>query len=174
MYVDPLEIQRLKLLFDNAREERQKAIASLNQTQIETASGRSAYFERLTIGSGAVIAAIVSFLGGHANALQPAWLLRASLISLALAMVAGLYRSYRYPYYMIHARRVAWIEASKYYQVCKANYLRVAPEMVADIFSGKVIDRAEALASYKTSDEQLESLVTDSTKQREHLFLGNL
>jgi hypothetical protein len=72
--------------------------------QIDSGAEKAQYFEKLAIGSGAAIAAMVSFLGGHTGRLQPAWIPRCSLVSLVIAMFAALYRNFRYPFYVTAVR----------------------------------------------------------------------
>ena len=136
-----VEIQRLKLLHDSANKALDKSIAEINQSQIDAANGRTAYFDRLTIGAGAVIAAIVSFLGSQASTLHPEWSLRCSLVSLTLAILAGLYRSFRYPYYILQARKVNWIEAARHHQKIKGELI-VASGPSVDLHTGKPINKA--------------------------------
>lgn len=48
-------IQRCQALYDNATETPSKAADRLNSSQIDASEGRIQYFEKLTIGAGAVI-----------------------------------------------------------------------------------------------------------------------
>src|SRR6266481_3639165 len=88
----------------------------LSKTHVELAKERTQYFEKLAIGSGATIAAIVSFLGVHAGKLHPVWIMQCSLISLVVAIVAALYRNFRYPHYILAVTNVSWINAKLYQQ----------------------------------------------------------
>jgi hypothetical protein len=47
-----VEVQRLTILFEDAGRALEKAISDINQGQIDAANGRTAYFDRLTIGAG--------------------------------------------------------------------------------------------------------------------------
>jgi hypothetical protein len=63
-------------------------VQSDNQIQVDSAKDRTPYFEKLTIGCGAAIAATVSFLGGSdKHALHPTWVLRCSLVALVVCDV---------------------------------------------------------------------------------------
>jgi hypothetical protein len=167
--MNDVEIQRLKILFGNASESLNKAIAEINQSQIDVANGRTAYFDRLTIGTGAVIAAIVSFLGGHASTLHPEWLLRCSLVSLTLALLAGLYRSFRYPYYIMQVRRVVWIEAARYEQKIRGELIVASGPTVA-IRTGNLINKTKILEEFGSSDVELDTVIKDNIKKRELLL----
>jgi hypothetical protein len=167
--MNDVEIQRLKILLDNASENLNKSIAAINQSQIDVANGRTAYFDRLTIGAGAVIAAIISFLGGHASTLHPEWLLRCSLVSLTLGLLAGLYRSFRYPYYIMQVRKVVWIEAARHHQKIKGEFI-VADGPSFDINTGNLINKARISEEYGTSDAELDTVTKDNIKKRELLL----
>ena len=153
------EIEQLRILLDNASRRLDKAVAEVNQSQIDVAIGRTAYFDRLTIGSGAVIAAMISFLGTHLSTLHPEWLLRCSLVSLTLTMLAGLYRSFRYPYYIMQVRKVSWIEAERNHQQIRHKQgLAIGPP--ADIV-------AKMVEGYGASDAKLDTVVKGCIKKRE-------
>jgi hypothetical protein len=89
--------------YNFAADRHQQAFEVLTKTQLEAATQRTSFFEKIAIGSGATIAALVSFLGTHAAGLHPHWVLRCSLVSLAIAMVSALYRNYMYPHYQVSA-----------------------------------------------------------------------
>jgi hypothetical protein len=56
---DPVEIQRVRLLLDGADKQLRKVDADRERHQIESAQGRVDFYDRLTIGAGATIAALV-------------------------------------------------------------------------------------------------------------------
>jgi hypothetical protein len=163
------ESQRLKILLDNASANLTKAIADINQGQIDAANGRTAYFVRLTIGAGAVIAAIVSFLGGHASTLHPEWLLRCSLVSLTLAMLAGLYRGHRYPCYILQDKKVIWDEAARHYQKIKGENILASSNPV-DLHTGNFINKEKLSKEYGLADTELDTEIKNEIKKRERLL----
>jgi len=167
--MNDVEIQRLKILLDNASEALNKAIAEINQSQIDVANGRTAYFDRLTIGAGAVIAAIVSFLGGHASTLHPEWLLRCSLVSLTIAMLAGLYRSYRYPCYILQAKKVVWDEAARHYQKIKGENISASCNPV-DLHTGNFINKGKLSEEYEIANAELDTGIKNDIMKRERLL----
>lgn len=168
--MDTVEYARTKLLLDHANKKLDKAIADINQIQMDVANGRTAYFDRLTIGAGAVIAAIVSFLGGHAATLRPEWTLRCSLVALAVVILSGLYRSFRYPYYIMQAKKVLWVEAELHRQRCKANHITTTESLV-DIHDGHLIDKNELSTEYAQSNADVEVVLTKETAYRDRLLL---
>jgi hypothetical protein len=77
-------------------------------------------------------------------------------------MLAGLYRSFRYPYYIMQVRKVAWIEAERKHQQIKHN-LRLA--------TGPSVDMAAGLVEgFSASDAKLDTVVKDCVINREHLL----
>jgi hypothetical protein len=94
---------RLQIRHERAQERVNAAVAAAEQTQIDIAKERTQFFEKLAIGSGATIAALVSFLGAHSEKLRPPWILRTSLVALVVAIFSALFRNLRYPNYVLSA-----------------------------------------------------------------------
>jgi hypothetical protein len=169
MVRDYEDVARLRLLLQQADRSLNKAAKNLNKSQLDGAKERAQYFEKLAIGSGAAIAAIVSFLGTRAEKLQPVWILRCSLVALVVAMVAALYRNLRYPNYLLAVRNRLWIEASRYQQQCKNDVFQ-ADRSVVSWQSGTPIDLVEWTAGFRKSDAGLEILVQDRTRRENRLL----
>lgn len=68
---DPQEVERLELLVRFSTEEYRKTAQDFNKTQFEGATESTQFFEKLAIGSGAAITALVSFLGANHAPLTP-------------------------------------------------------------------------------------------------------
>lgn len=167
--MESVESARTKLLLDHASEQLNKAVADINQSQIDVANGRTSYFDRLTIGAGAVIAAIVSFLGSHAATLHPEWMLRCSLVALVVVILAGLYRSFRYPYYIMQAKKVVWIEAELHHQRCKGEHIKTIGPSV-NLHDGRLIDKTKLSRDYAESNAEVEVILKKQIALREHLL----
>ncbi len=165
---DPQEIQRLHLLLDRADKQVQKVEADIELNQIESANGRVDFYDRITIGSGATIAALVSFLGGHSAKLQPAWLLRGALISLVLAMAASLFRNYRYPNYVLTVHKISYIRRLRYQKSCRSNFIKAAPAAI-DVRTGLPIDVVKSSNEFEKSDAELKKLEDERVKLAERL-----
>lgn len=135
---NPIDVERLNRLVEHAGKTVDAAAKELNEAQVDSAVGRKEYFERLTFGAGAAIAAIVSFLGTHGGKLQPAWIMRCSLISLVISMVAALYRNLRYPNCVLEVRRRIWLEARLDEQQHRKELFKAQPSV--DVHTGKAID----------------------------------
>ena len=151
---------RLRLLLQQSEQGVDEAAIRLNQAQVDGAKERTQYFEKLAIGSGAAIAAIVSFLGTHTNSLHPKWVLRSSLVSLVCALTAALYRNFRYPNYLLATYNRLWIEASRHQQQRKNDVVQ-ADRSIISLQSGTPIDLQEWIKEFKKSDSGLESLIKE-------------
>ncbi len=99
---NPADEHRLHLRWKARRKRYVDATRQQAEKQAELAKERTQYFEKIALGSGATIAAVVSFIGSQKSTLQPAWLFRSALIALVVTMVAAMYRNYKYPYYVMN------------------------------------------------------------------------
>jgi hypothetical protein len=163
------ELQRLLLLLDGADKQLRKTESDVEQSQLDSGQGRVEYFEKLTIGSGAAIAALVSFLGSHSATLHPRWILRSSLILLGLTMLAGLFRNFRYPNYVMQIRKISWIRSSRYQQRCKCDCIKANPATQIDIHTGQLINIAQTIKGLEESDVELGRVVKEQERKGERL-----
>jgi hypothetical protein len=90
---------RLQIRHERAQWKANEADAAAEQAQVDIAKERAQFFEKLAIGSGAAITALVSFLGSHSEKLRPPWILRTSLVALVVTILAALFRSLTYQKY---------------------------------------------------------------------------
>jgi hypothetical protein len=158
-------IQRCQALYDNATETLSKAADRLNSSQIDASEGRIQYFEKLTIGAGAVIAAIVSFVGSKPHTLSPSWVLRLSLIALVITLVAALWRNFRYPFYLLSARTVDWMEATLEKDKRKRELVKYSPGAM-NIETGKPIDVEKWIADLEGEETRTLGAIKKMTGQR--------
>ena len=105
------DFEYLKMRYSKALEDRKRAKAEFDEAQVTVAADKTDFFQKLTLGSGAAIAALISFLATHASGLQPRWMLRVSLLSLAATLLSSSFRTFRYPYYVVQVRKRVWFEA---------------------------------------------------------------
>jgi len=100
-YQEPLIVRqnRLRDAFAHAADHAANMNKQAVQSSIEVGKERTQYFEKVSLGCGATVALIVSFVGAHAGRLQPRWLLRSALVSLVSAMIFGLLRNWIFPWY---------------------------------------------------------------------------
>lgn len=165
--LNPIENERVRRRLEAASEEVSVAARKFNETQIVAATERSDFFDKLIIGAGAAIAAIVSFLGAHNGHLRPKWALSVSLISLLVTIVAGLYRNFRYPNYVLKVRSRIWLEARLKEQQCKKDFFKRHPSI--DIDTGEFIDASQWISETKESDEKTEELIQQLNKEEKGL-----
>jgi hypothetical protein len=100
--------------------------------------------------------------------LQPPWILRGALISLVLTIVAGLFRNYRYPNYVLQIHKISWIRCSRYQQQCRLNCLKADPTAIS-IQTGQPIDLSKTIKEFEKSDKDLEAVLKDNEKTGERL-----
>jgi hypothetical protein len=165
----PLDIARLQHLLQSAQEHLRSAEKQVTDTVFDSAKERTQFFEKLAIGSGATIAALVSFLGVHATRMQPVWILRCALVSLVFALVTAMYRNFRYPYYALAATERVRIEAMQYQQRCKNDLFQVDRSAVA-IQTGRPIDLKQWTDDFNKSDAGLVTLIKEKKKREERLL----
>jgi len=138
---DPTEAKRLEHLVNAATREASAAERQQHERQLELARDRTQYFEKIALGSGATIAAVVSFIGAHKDRLQPPWLFRAALVALVVAMFAAMYRNFRYPYYLMNVWQGFKLSKWEARERSKRNYFAAVP--AHSLQDGKPIDGAE-------------------------------
>jgi hypothetical protein len=165
--MDDKKALRTRSPLDGALEILNENESDLRQRHLSADLGREKFFDRLALGSGAAITAIVSFLGAHSAGLHPEWALRCSLIALALTMCAALYRNLLYPRYRLHASAHNWLVA-----------LRRAERVEAD---SQIIKRGEDSVVYddwRASLERDDPAIKETAKRADilsfHFLLAEL
>ena len=108
-------------------------------------------------------------LGTHAAKLQPPWILRGALISLVLTIVAGLFRNYRYPNYVLQIHKISWIRCSRYQQQCRLNCLKADPTAISDSDrpANRLVQNYQRML--RSQDKDLEAVLEDNEKTGERL-----
>ncbi len=174
---DPVTKARLETLVNQSANHADKVEDELWKTSIRIAQERSAFFEKVALGCGATIAAVVSFLGAHAGKLTPPYLLRASLVTLVLSVLAAMYRNWRYPNYVLANYQTQRYEALLKRERCRRDLFSAVPSV--SIQDGKPINAA----SFAQYVEELEGSFTKSIANfkrregrinREVAWVGNL
>lgn len=166
---DYVEVERLRRLMQSADQSVRDIDADNSKTKVELGKERTQYFEKLAIGSGATIAAIVSFLGVHPGKLQPVWILQCSLISLLVAMVAALYRNFRYPYYILAVNNVSWINAKLYQQQRKKECFQVEPNAIS-WQTGEPIDAESWIVEAEKAETEMKPIIKQRERQHKRLW----
>ena len=138
---DPLEKRRHEVLLERATRHAENVESALHKSTIEIASETTKYFEKVALGSGATIAAMVSFIGSHSGKLSPPYLLRSALVTLVMAMLTAMYRNWRYPRYVLTQYQAQHYQAMLNREQCKRDYFMAAP--TASLQDGKIINPQE-------------------------------
>jgi hypothetical protein len=165
---DPIKAQSLYENSRRAMELLNQTLLELDQWQLEGQKGKSQFFEKLAIGSGATIAALVSFLGANEKrVLHPHWILRCALVSLAVALFAALYRNWSYPNFrMAHKERVM-TEAKRKVQECRNDEFNLSG-CLHNLQTGELMEVKDWHEGFKKSEAELDIEITKRIKE-EHL-----
>lgn len=157
--MNELDEQRLKSLFDASS----RTLAARGQERVQTAldiaKEKTQYFEKIALGSGATIAAIVAFVGNHTASLHPQWLLRSALVALVIVMFGAMYRNWRYPFYLMTARDLQYLMADRTKEQNKNNYVVSFPAM--DLDTGLAIDQKAWTAEFEAQDLKYEKRIKE-------------
>jgi hypothetical protein len=164
---DPHEIARLRHLADTASAELQTAVKRYNGTQVETSTESTQFFEKLAIGSGATIAALVSFFGAQHATLHPHWILRIALASLAVVLGAALYRNFRYPYYKLAVNHRLWLEAYREERKHRNNYYQYETNAI-DNDTGQPFDLAAWTKGFNRKNDEITSSIQFQRDEEDH------
>ena len=143
----------------------QKTAGKFDQAQADAAKDRTQYFEKLTIGCGAAIAAFVSFLGATSDKhpLHPKWMLPSTVALLTFAMFAALYRNLRYQNYLIGVFKKAYLQAWRIEQQRKNDLYQTA--CIYDWHAAKQINIDEWNEEFRTSDPDREKAIQKLEKE---------
>jgi hypothetical protein len=160
--------KRLEALLDSAskhaREMNQRAV----QVSLDIGKEKTQYFEKIAIAAGGTIALIVSFVGAHTGRLQPPWLLRAALIALVLAMIAAMYRNWKYPHYLLAAYARQEFVAKLDRERCRRDCIVAIPSLAIE--DGKPIDVPEYLKTFAQDEKTLLGNISKTQKQEDSAF----
>jgi hypothetical protein len=160
--------QRCKILLDHAAKAYSQIVDEQNAAQLDIAKERTQFFEKIALGAGATIAAIVSFVGSRSGHLQPPWLLRAALVSLVLSMVGALLRNWRYPFYLLSTFTGRKLVAAMNYNKRKADL--IATGVMGDIETGRRIDPRQWMKEHASQIDIGDDSVDEAQKQSDGLY----
>ena len=167
MYDNP-EVDRLKMRWESASQNASFRNKETAQATAEIAKEKTLYFEKLALGSGATIAALVSFLGAHASRLQPAWLLRSALVTLACSMTCSMLRNWLYPFYIFSAKLVIEFKAKQDEGRRKKDFLEVVPAIASE--DGHLIDMNTWLLQHEKEDAEYGDLISQQRRAEERYW----
>lgn len=162
------ERQRLERLFDSAAKHATDMNHRAAQGSIDIGKERTQYFEKIALMCSATIALVVSFVGSHAGRLQPVWLLRSVLILLVLAMVAAIYRNWRFPFYVLAGYMKQELEAKQDKERCRRDLIAGVPTF--DLEDGTTIDVPTFLVEFAKTDKTFDKRIEEVKKCADSAF----
>ena len=162
------ERKRLEGLFESAEKHASDMNERAVQGSLEIGKERTQYFEKLALMSSATIALVVSFVGSHAGQLRPVWLLRSVLILLVLAMVAAIYRNWRFPFYVLAGYMKQELEAKQNKERRRRDLIVGVPTF--DMEDGTPIDVPAFLVEFAETDKTYDKRVKEVKKFADSAF----
>jgi len=161
---DPVTKARLETLVNQAANHADKVEDELWKTSIRISTEATTFFEKVALGCGATVAAVISFLGAHSGRLAPPYLLRASLVTLVLSMLGAMYRNWRYPNYVLANYQSQQYEALLKRERCRRDLFLAIPSV--SLQDGKQINAA-SFAQYVVELEESMAKSIANFKRRE-------
>lgn len=173
---DPIEKARLETLLDRAQKHATFVGEESWKRTLSIATELTQYYEKIALGSGATIAAMVSFIGTHSGKLNPPYLLRSSLVTLVMAMVAAMYRNWRYPKYVQVNYQVQQYKALLDRDKCKRDLFVAVPAIALQ--DGKPIDTVQFATQFSETETHMQKTINNFKKmerriQKEVSVVGN-
>ncbi len=155
----------LQACYERAKQFASEANLRAVQVSVDIGKQKTQYFEKIALAAGGTIALVVSFVGAHTGKLNPPWLLRSALVALVLAMIAAMYRNWRYPFYLfaIYGRQYAAAQLDR--ERSKLDLIGRIPSIDPD--TGQLND-VEAIRAQFAMDEKALNSKIDECKRQEH------
>ncbi len=132
------------------------------KVRLDIGKDRVAYFEKIAVGAGAAVTLLVTFVSSHSPRLQPKWLFRAALTSLVLAMIAAMFRNWRFPYYLSAVYRKEEIAAIRNKEKARLDYaVFIRPH---DMRTGRMVDIEKMTNEFNKMCEALDVKIQESAE----------
>jgi hypothetical protein len=160
----PPTAEYLRSCYERDRQFASEANQRAVQVSIDIGKEKTQYFEKIALAAGGTIALVVSFVGAHAGKLNPPWLLRSALILLVLAMVAAMYRNWKYPFYQIAVYGRQYAAAQLERERSKRDLIVAIPSID---HTGRPND-VQAIRAQFVLDEKVLNDKIDECKRQEH------
>jgi len=161
-----MERKRLLALIDSAG----KHARIVNQRAVEGSreigKEKTQYFEKIALASAGTIALVVSFVGSHTEKLHPSWLLRSALLVLLLAMIAAMYRNWKYPYYLIASYLLEQFTADQETERRRADMVEAFGSSSININDGRPVNVPKSLSKLKEVDGIFERKIAEFKKDQ--------
>ena len=158
-------LTQLESAREHARNMNQRAV----QVSMDIGKEKTQYFEKLSLAAGGTIALVVSFVGSHAGRLQPPWLLRSALVALVLAMFSGMYRNWKFPFYLLATAAREDTLAKQNRDKCGHDYCVRFPSAGIDS-GGKPLDLEKYQRDFDADTKIYEGLLAKCKKQEDSAF----
>jgi len=164
-----MQQQLLLSLVESAKKHAADMNERATQTTVDIAKEKTQYFEKIALASAGTIALVVSFVGSHAGRLQPPWLLRSALVVLVLAMIAAMYRNWRFPFYMMGVYGRQYLEAKRQSRKRERDYVMEFPSLAREE-DGTPMDISQFQTEFAEEAKLFETKIAECTKQEKSAF----
>jgi hypothetical protein len=135
----------------------------------EVATEKVQYFEKIAFGSGATIAAVVSFVASNSKKLHTPNLLRWALVLLVFVMFGSMYRNWRFPFYKLGVWVRLDAQAKQQVEVCEYEYLNDSPQTPI-IQDDKLISREVWSSDYLKRQAAISTDINNSIRKEDRTF----
>src|SRR6266478_5001901 len=166
-----MQEQILRSRWDAAIKASNEMAEQAAKVRLDIGKDRVIYFEKIAIGAGAAVTLLVTFVGSHTYKLQPRWLFRAALTSLVLAMVAAMFRNWRFPHYLFAVYRKEEFAAMRDREQARLDYaVTIRPH---DMRTGGTVNAKKMTTEFNEVFDAFDGKIQESEKD-EKSALGHL
>jgi hypothetical protein len=141
-----------------------------SKASIEVGKEKVQFFEKIALGVGATIAAIISFVASSAAGIRAPNLLKCLLVMLVIALVAAMYRNWRYPFYSMSVWIRTEAAAKQRAEHCEYEMFADCPE-IQIVEDGKPISHEAWNSEYLKRKEAIEKILENAVKRESRIFL---
>jgi len=153
-----------------ARQKASEANQRTSNTSIEVGKEKTQYFEKIALGTGATIAAIVSFVGSSPASIHSPLLVKLALVLLVIGLAAAMYRNWRYPFYTMSVWLRAEAEAKLQVEHCEYELFDDHPD-IQIIEDGLLVPHDLWKHKYEQQRMQSTETITAAIKRENRIFL---
>lgn len=153
-----------------AQQKAAEANQRTSKASVDVGKEKVQYFEKIALGTGATIAAIISFVGSSPASIHTPKLLKSSLVLFVLGLVGAMYRNWRYPFYTMSVWIRTEVEAKLQVEQCEYELFEEHPEIQILEF-GKLIAHTTWKNDYVKRKAATEKNIKDAIKRENRIFL---
>ena len=140
-----------------------------SQASVDVGKEKVQYFEKIALGTGATIAAIISFVGSSPASIHTPKVLKTSLVLFVLGLVGAMYRNWRYPFYTMSVWIRTDAEAKLQVEQCEYELFDEHPEIQILEF-GKPVPHDTWATEYEKRKAIAEKNINDAIKRENRIF----